>query len=557
VLTHAGRIFARQHRTHAFTLVLAGDAAHLVHADREALFVTPAFPYKSEPEKLAAFFRRFARMSPAQRGADPTATVLGADDPRRGYMLQVASTPLAGAEDHARRCFKGTLDDRWPWHTLVVDGREFLVAKPHIYMEDVLERPSRGYVALALPRARAPGAKADLPSLVWLKDTWRRIRDAEYEQEGGVLADLNRAGVRGVPTLVCHEDVLDHRINLSKTLDRVHPGRRRAINRSGAQIEYVHYRMVVREVGVPVDEFRDGKELVTVILDCIRAHRDACKLAGILHRDISPGNLLMVPIGLGAAGEIVYVGFLTDWELAERLDRRTVPGFVYQARRRGTWEFLSLYAMNHPERPVLPADDLESILHVLLSFALSWLPHNLHDISAFDYAYFFCEEHAGKSAASELKQRCLTSGRLYTTCDGSDTLKFASVCYGSVQKQVVKKYDHPINEIFEGVFAWTARRYSPTDAMSTPSLKTTPSRTMPGPSNKENVTQDSHVQGEKHRLPKGPFQMITNHFKRSTPTRAPEEIDLAAHDAIVELLSDALQYAKWPLADKTHDQLAQ
>ena len=81
-------------------------------------------------------------------------------------------------------------------------------------------------------------------------------------------------------------------------------------------------------------------------------HRDAYELAGILHRDISAGNLLIVPIdGQGDEG-ILYKGVLNDWELAERISRRTVPGFVYPTRRRVC-------------RTDLPAGDIHVLTHHL------------------------------------------------------------------------------------------------------------------------------------------------------------------------------------------------
>ncbi|KAI0741093.1 hypothetical protein C8Q76DRAFT_581172, partial [Earliella scabrosa] len=394
VLTHAGRVFARQHRTHLFLATVSGGVARLVRCDREAVFATHALHYTSTSRgdwaKLADFFARFAAMSASERGFDPTATVLGVSDPRREFMLRVARTKLEGAADHARRCFMKSLDDpqEWPWVSIQVCGAEFLVGQPHSYMEHLLGRPSRGYVALVY---QAGNHGIDAGSFVWLKDTWRRKRGSEYEQEGAVLADLNRCGAQGVPTLVCHEDVLDHRIDLYDITDRVYKQQRDS-SKPKRDIELVQYRVVVKEVGMKVDAFRNSKELVQVILDCVKGHRDAYELAGILHRDISAGNLLIVPIdGPGNEG-ILYKGVLNDWELAERISRRTVPGFVYPTRRRGTWEFLSVSAMDHPERPVQAADEVESFIHVLVSFAIAYVPHNCRDAAAFDVDYCFCEK---------------------------------------------------------------------------------------------------------------------------------------------------------------------
>lgn len=353
-LAYAGRAFARQQRTHLFMAIVVGDLAHLVRCDREAVFFTPSFQYKAHPKALVSFFSRFATMSPRQRGFDPTPTVLTPGDPRRRLMQDMARSNLASRgpqAEYARQCFENALDPAWPWYSIPVDGREFLVGKPHVYMEPLLGRPSRGYVALRVDQDCYTEGEGS--PFVWLKDTWRRVRNSEYEREGSIIGDLNRCGVRGVPTLICHEDVLDHKINLSETADRLYG---RVPDPTRPHIELIQYRMVIKEVGVPVEEFRDSKELVEIVLDCVTgeyyyatsfkkdmadfsvqclaAHRDAYQLAGILHRDISPGNLLMVHTeGLGN-GDIVFQGILTDWELAERIARRVDPGFLYQPRRR-------------------------------------------------------------------------------------------------------------------------------------------------------------------------------------------------------------------------------
>ena len=73
--------------------------------------------------------------------------------------------------------------------------------------------------------------------------------------------------------------------------------------------------------------FKLGHQLQEFVL----AHKDAFELAGVLHRDVSIGNLLMVPQN-GPGGVFTYHGVLTDWELSERIARRAEPDFVRAAR---------------------------------------------------------------------------------------------------------------------------------------------------------------------------------------------------------------------------------
>ena len=100
---------------------------------------------------------------------------------------------------------------------------------------------------------------------------------------------------------------------------------------------HIHYRVVVEEVGLPLEAFEDGHHLVSVIYDCVEgttpvcnisyeilivmlaAHEQAAKV-GVLHRDISGGNILIYPrVAKDASGTNLVVlmnGLLTDWELS-------------------------------------------------------------------------------------------------------------------------------------------------------------------------------------------------------------------------------------------------
>ncbi|OJT05826.1 hypothetical protein TRAPUB_3321 [Trametes pubescens] len=58
--------------------------------------------------------------------------------------------------------------------------------------------------------------------------------------------------------------------------------------------ERSHMRFVVDTVGLPLSEFRSTKELVMAIRDAIRGHQLMMERGGVLHRDVSSGNILIV-----------------------------------------------------------------------------------------------------------------------------------------------------------------------------------------------------------------------------------------------------------------------
>ncbi|KAI0669646.1 hypothetical protein C8Q78DRAFT_976958, partial [Trametes maxima] len=292
-------------------------------------------------------------------------------------MLAAAAAQLQGAADHARKAFAETLTDTtWPFWKLSIasfneekPAREFLVGKP-VFSGTALQdrRGGRGYVALEIDESG--GAK-----FVFLKDSWRWLRP-EMEAEGTSLELLNARGVRYVPTLVCHEDIPGHRVNMNETLANIY-GPSKALDALPSVI-FSHYRMVVREVGVPLHKFSNGRQLIEILTQCVEAHRDAYKLTNILHRDLSEGNMLMVPVDAKKEsqvpdGTVVYQGMLMDWELCERVDLRDIKGYD-QPSRRGTYSYLSVRAMDYPRRFVSVADEIEAFVHVLVQMSVDHLP---------------------------------------------------------------------------------------------------------------------------------------------------------------------------------------
>ncbi|KAM5544092.1 hypothetical protein V8D89_002278 [Ganoderma adspersum] len=160
--------------------------------------------------------------------------------------------------------------------------------------------------------------------------------------------------------------------------------------------ERSHVRLVVAEVGRPVTRFRNTKELVMAFRDAIIGHRDAMARGGILHRDISAGNILIVD---DPALQDQFCGFIHDFdyssmtrsvprddilclsatEVNELLLADDIYGFLTQ--RTGTWFYMAipLLPTNSSRRVHAIRHDLESFFWVLLWVVLRHtnytLPH--------------------------------------------------------------------------------------------------------------------------------------------------------------------------------------
>ncbi|KIJ09028.1 hypothetical protein PAXINDRAFT_53332, partial [Paxillus involutus ATCC 200175] len=79
----------------------------------------------------------------------------------------------------------------------------------------------------------------------------------------------------------------------------------------------------------------------------------AYNIVKVLHRDISPGHIILTDDG---------EGLLIDWELAKKV----VDNVAKRRGRTGTWQFMSAVLLRNPGMTHTLQDDIESFLHVLV-----------------------------------------------------------------------------------------------------------------------------------------------------------------------------------------------
>ncbi|KAH9942023.1 kinase-like domain-containing protein [Amylocystis lapponica] len=383
IIHSASKIFLRQHRCFVFSLVIFDKFARIIRWDRSGALVTERFNYTSEPNKMCEFLWRFGRMSAARQGYDPSVVEV---TPQESEKMDGAIAELPKdadeskkSQDYKRKYFKQSLADGWlrykvttPLHTSHQQKtRSFLICKPHFFVYGAVGRGTRGYVAI----------DCDTGRFVWLKDAWR-VDLPGMEKEGDVLKMLNDKNVRNIPTVVCHGDILGQRTVTQDYKEMEDPGTMNPLK------AHCHYRLVEYEIGQALEEFLDGYDLVSVIVDCLWAHHDAYK-AGILHRDISAGNILIITTIEG--GEACQHGLLNDWELAKELPNPDTPEAQISARqpdRTGTWLFLSAASLQDKYKKIVLQDDLESFFHVLLYTAIQFLPSNCLNVHTFIQRFF-------------------------------------------------------------------------------------------------------------------------------------------------------------------------
>ncbi|EJT69172.1 hypothetical protein GGTG_13281 [Gaeumannomyces tritici R3-111a-1] len=243
----------------------------------------------------------------------------------------------------------------------------------------------------------------DPDALFVVKDSWQYV---ERDEEGGLLREATSKGAVHVARYYHHETVRvwniddDVRNNVRKALDvtkaanyrqntsRRSPststagpsrvgrsssiaGAKRSSYETGAFLppskrpcstsptkagsdalpNRIHRRVILSDWGIPVYEAGSREALLAALADCIEGHESLRQEAGLLHRDISIGNL-MVSKDNG--------GFLIDLDLAVKEQRISASG---AKGKTGTRAFMAIGALLGEQHSFM--HDLESFFWVL------------------------------------------------------------------------------------------------------------------------------------------------------------------------------------------------
>ncbi|PIL32488.1 hypothetical protein GSI_05191 [Ganoderma sinense ZZ0214-1] len=432
-------LFAAQHRVFLFFLVVIGRRFRLLRWDRAGIITTPSIDYYEQPDVLCDCIWRLSHLDDVALGFDPSATRVlpgnvdyvtmdfaalqnpnDADHAERALRDDESTDPTTF--EYARTLFRNSLASDWPRFKVQIPSRttyhNFLIGRPTFHASGVFGRGTRGYVALDCNTGR----------FVWLKDAWRTSHILSGT-EGDILQKLNDTGIQNIPTLLCHGDVHDqHTVTgewwecaqslsslpsppctsssppssctltgstspSSRKRKRVDDGADEPTLHSQCDIplrQHKHYRIVIAEVALPLDHFRNGKQLASIVLDAMEAHYQAATnpTTLILHRDISGGNILIYPRverNKDGVHTMVWGGILSDWELSKPVDDEYTPSKATQAEQVGTYQFMSVNLLSHPSKPVKISDELESFFHVLVYYSIRYLRSNCaHPMSYID-----------------------------------------------------------------------------------------------------------------------------------------------------------------------------
>ncbi|KAI0765455.1 hypothetical protein C8Q74DRAFT_1205940 [Fomes fomentarius] len=598
IMSYAKHVFHYQHRTALFFLFVNGNTFRMMRWDRSGVIVSAAEDYLEDPKKtgiLLELLHSFSKMSAEDQGLDTTAEPLPRDScgwrrmdalaqahdsdlesKEREVLLnerQVAAFLHPNSQPHAadmfaerllhmnpttscahardapapeyappvftevRTFFRNSISSDFPRYVLKVGDRRFLVGKPIFCASGMVGRGTRGYVALDWGTQR----------FVFLKDAWRPYYE-ELVPEGETLRKLNENGVCGVPTHVCDGDVPNQETETSNysVTGPYYKGHYTGTQKQCSELRHLHhYRLVVEEVCLPSTEFENVWQLTSIIYTCIQAHSAAYTLCGIIHRDVSAGNILILPKVVEDSGRyyITRVGILSDWELSKDV------GITHdmQPHRTGTWPFMARRCIDDPHAIVGVPEEIESFLYVHLYHATRFLPTSIPP----PIYYFMTDFFDGyEDTCPPAKTASVQRGRL--TYNG----KPIELQYRDVNGQI---FTHPCNALLEEIFIHLKARYDMLDLLEAqahqPARITQPEiAPPPAPAAPHNPEDPAEVAPAVD-APSGSNAPAVDPVPAEMRSRA-EKLD--THDWVLSVFDKALcrPVKRWPKQDKIEDQLA-
>ncbi|KAF8652774.1 hypothetical protein AX16_004166 [Volvariella volvacea WC 439] len=339
IACHVGVTMAVQFRLHMFSILLCGRYARFIRWDRSAAIASRRFDFVDNPRIVFDFFKRYAQLTHAQRVFDPGVSLatkqqgIAARRQLRKFALEYWCGRALDLPQE--RIVK---NDARPFVCWISNGKRYIVPAPLCDTEcfSPFGRVSRGRLVYELG-----GGK-----LRYLKDSWRE--DSPYTKpEAEIYRLLEEKGVEYVARMSDGGDT-GH-----QTVGHEYKSCTWVSQNKGLRVQHLYGHIVALvDIGRDIETFKTAHQLVTCLADAMEGHKQALEKAGVLHRDISTGNIMMTwdpdnRRGFSLTGTTILFRSLSRSILeSDALDER-VPG------------------------------NRESAFHVLMWMTLSFLPHTL------------------------------------------------------------------------------------------------------------------------------------------------------------------------------------
>ncbi|KAF9258445.1 hypothetical protein L218DRAFT_909361 [Marasmius fiardii PR-910] len=371
---YAAAVMTVQYRTHFFQLVIFGTYARFLRWDRSCAIVSQRFDYSSKPELIFDFYRRFAQLTPAQRGHDPQIIRSVQKDANLAWECFRSFFPDGW---HGRSCLPKKLDrtiESQPFRTLTAEnGQKYVICAPVFYPDCYTSFGRSTRCSLAYPLQETSGKKTKMEPF-FMKDCFSQnypttLKESEvYNRIKAKKAEKKITG-ESVPCGLC-DMIFGGDVAGTETVGHQYWNQPWVFGHVREPPELIAHRIILEQVGASIRTFLNFKTLFNCAADAMEAHNWMLRELSILHRDISPGNILMTREGESRNG------YLIDFDHALDLDRQDdslSPGWV------GTLQFISAALLRDPTLVQSAIDDRESCFYTIVYLCLLHAKHKYSD----------------------------------------------------------------------------------------------------------------------------------------------------------------------------------
>ncbi|KAJ7171587.1 hypothetical protein C8R43DRAFT_19730 [Mycena crocata] len=393
------------------TAVFARDQARILRFDHTGFTASSVFHWTEPDNNIfpAFFYLLYNGARPGRMyGQDDTISIPSEEDKQSAYSA-LRKNPLYTDMFTLEEATETSL-----WITAVrfdtVEGhrvstivRCFTIGPELSHSDGLFSRATHVYRVLLEDEM-----KNDKPTVYALKDVWRQgcrrpetdfyAVIAQYCKTQGInMDDEGMAQCRGSIDLSLADHVADAKLEWDPTIHKTC-----STNPADPKFERLHTRSLLTPVGRFLRTFSSTKELAEALHRAIMHHETAFK-AGVLHRDVSEGNVLFEEVAEEGKSS---KGFLVDYDYAEFTEKglaafnqlfpeRAEADQLYENIEKslkditGTPQFMAIEIMQADATTTHgPHHDLESFYWLLVWMILRHTEH-IHPDRARAYTYLF------------------------------------------------------------------------------------------------------------------------------------------------------------------------
>ncbi|KAI0628973.1 hypothetical protein C8Q77DRAFT_1143927 [Trametes polyzona] len=235
---------------------------------------------------------------------------------------------------------------------------------------------------------------------------------------------------------------------------------------------------------------------------------------------------------------------------------------------------MSAHALEHAAKEIVVEDELESFFHVLLFFAIRFLPNNCDNVASFMNSYF--DDYSTVNTiftCGTFKMLCMVDGSIKLRRGGNANLAAKELCFmtsstpGNISSAAAaNSKPHPVDEILKTVLEWLRAHYAITDREGLfrgPSTSAAPALNPEVEAEDESDEEEEGEEDDNDYLEPtayedaGPVREYSSKAATKEWWEEQERLakNLRTHNAFVDLLEEYVWKRKWPKRDKVEDQL--